>query len=117
VPVAFVSGDRSLCEEVADVAPATATFATKWGDGASQHSLHPEAAIDGIRAGVQAALADRTREPLVLPDHFELEVRYKDHALAYARSFYPGAERPDPHTVRLESDDYFDVLRALLFLM
>ena len=118
VPVAFVSGDQQLCEEVAGIAPTTRTFATKWGEGASQHSLHPEEAIHGIRDGVREALeSTEPRAPLALPDHFDLEVRYKDHTLAYARSFYPGAERADAHTVRFRSDDYFEVLRALLFLM
>jgi D-amino peptidase len=118
VPVAFVSGDRALCDEVAALAPATATFATKWGEGGSQHSLHPEAAIEGIRSGVCAALDPGTpRAPLALPESFDLEIRYKDHTLAYARSFYPGASCSDPHTVRFESVDYFEVLRALLFLM
>jgi D-amino peptidase len=118
VPVVFVSGDRALCEEVERVAPDTVTFATKWGEGASQQSLHPDEAIAGIRAGVQRSLEGATgRAPLALPGRFDLEVRYKDHALAYARSFYPGATRSDPHTVHLESDDYFEILRALLFLM
>lgn len=117
VPVAFVSGDQSLCEEVAALSPDTVTFATKWGEGASQQSLHPDEAIEGIRDGVQSALSTPTCTPLQVPDSFELEVRYKDHTLAYARSFYPGAQRSDPHTVRLSSHDYFEVLRALLFLM
>jgi D-amino peptidase len=118
VPVVFVSGDRALCDEVGTLLPGAATFATKWGEGASQHSLHPDEAIEGIRSGVQRALENsKGAAPLAVPGRFELEVRYKDHTLAYARSFYPGAERSDPHTIRLASDDYFEVLRALLFLM
>jgi D-amino peptidase len=118
VPVVFVSGDRTLCEEVARLAPATRTVATKWGEGPSQQSIHPEAAVAAIRAGVREAVAgvDAAR-PLALPSHFVLEVVHKDHGRAYARSFYPGAARSDPHTVRLETADYFEVLRALMFLV
>jgi D-amino peptidase len=118
VPVVFVSGDRTLCQEVGVACPAAHTFCTKWGEGASQHSLHPSEAVRGIREGVERALSgDRRACLLPLPDAFTLEVTFKDHALAYRRSFYPGAERSDAQTVRFEADDYFDVLRALLFLV
>lgn len=119
VPVVFVSGDRTLCEEVASTCPATRTFATKWGEGPSQHSLHPQEAIDGIREGMREALArvDREGALLPLPGRFELEVLYKEHTVAYARSFFPGAKATGPHGVRVESDDYFEILRALMFLI
>jgi D-amino peptidase len=118
VPVAFVSGDDTLCREVRDISPATHTFATKWGEGASQHSLHPLDAVDGIRAGVTEALRDRKSiAPLQLPASFVVEIEYKEHSNAYYRSFYPNAERIAPHVVRFAADDYFEVLRALLFLI
>jgi D-amino peptidase len=118
VPVVFVSGDATLCEEVGRTQPATRTFATKWGEGASQQSLHPEEACDGIREGVREALAgDRSAALLPVPSRSRLEVVFRDPALAYARSFYPGAKQQDPQTVALEADDYFEVLRALIFLV
>ena len=118
VPVVFVSGDRTLCEDIASWQPATRTFATKWGEGASQHTIHPEVAIDGIRTGVQAALEGDVRAAaLDLPDRFSLQITYKQHTQAYEKSFYPRAEQLDAHTVRLDTDDYFEVLRALMFLV
>jgi len=118
VPVVFVSGDATLCGEVREVSPRTHTFATKWGDGASQHSVHPLDALDGIRAGVTNALHDRAAiAPLRLPASFVVEIEYKEHANAYYRSFYPGAERIAPHTVRFVAEDCFELLRALLFLI
>lgn len=118
VPVAFVSGDRTLCDEVEAFSPGTATFVTKWGEGASQEALHPKDAVDGIRTGVERTLrGDLGAARVSLPDSFAVEVDYKDHALAYARSFYPGARRAAPHVVQLTCDDCFDALRALLFLI
>lgn len=118
VPVVFLSGDRTLCEEVAAFQPATRTFATKWGEGASQHSVHPEESIKGIRDGVQAALeGDRDAARLELPARFELEIDFRSHATAYAKAFYPGAKQAGPHTLRIETEDYFEVLRALMFLI
>jgi D-aminopeptidase len=46
-----------------------------------------------------------------------LEVVYRDPPAAYVRSFYPGAELVDDCTVAVGADDYFDVLRALVFLV
>ncbi len=118
VPVVFVSGDRTLCEDIAAWQPATRTFTTKWGEGASQHTIHPDTAIDGIRTGVQTALeGDLRTAQLQLPDRFSLQITYKQHTQAYEKSFYPRAEQIDAHTVRLDTDDYFDVLRALMFLV
>jgi D-amino peptidase len=116
VPVAFVSGDRTLCDEVEAASPGTTTFATKWGEGPSQQSLHPDVAVDGIRAAVEQALGgDLAAARLEVPSQFQLELRYKDHTRAYAKSFYPGAKLADPHTVSLEATDYFEVLRMLMF--
>jgi len=118
VPVTFVSGDRTLCEEVASTQPATVTFATKWGEGPSQQAVHPDLAVQAIRDGVRASLeADRQEALLEVPGRFELEILYKEHAIAYARSFYPGAKASGPHGVRLEVGDYFELLRALRFLV
>jgi D-amino peptidase len=118
VPVVFVSGDRTLCHDIATTQPATTTFATKWGEGPSQHTVHPETAVEGIRAGMQAGLeGDLGAARLELPDRFEVDLHYKHHTTAYEKSFYPGATLTGPHTVRLEADDFFDVLRALQFLL
>ena len=118
VPVVFVSGDQTLCGEVRETSPRTHTFATKWGEGASQHSLHPLEAVDGIRAGVTSALHDRAAiAPLLLPPSFVVEIEYKEHANAYYRSFYPGATRIAPNTVRFTAGDCFEMLRALSFLI
>ncbi|MCG8425590.1 MAG: M55 family metallopeptidase [Proteobacteria bacterium] len=118
VPVVFVSGDRTLCNDVAAFQPATRAFATKWGEGSSQFSLHPAEAEAGIRDGVREALTgDPSAARINLPRRFELEVVYRDHIQAYAKSFYPGATQAGSHMIRLKTDDYFDVLRAFSFLL
>lgn len=118
VPVVFASGDQTLCDDLASTQPATATFATKWGEGPSQHSVHPEVAVESIRSGMQAALEGDTAAALIdLPDRFEFELHYKQHTVAYEKSFYPGATLVDPHTVKLETTDYFEILRAIQFLL
>ena len=64
----------------------------------------------GVVEGDLAAAA------IELPDRFEFELRYRQHPDAYERSFYPGVELVDAHTVRLVSGDWFEVLRAIRFL-
>ena len=118
VPVVFLSGDEDICLEVETVSPACGTLAVKKGVGASTVNLHPAEAIEGIRAGCQEALAGGVHAaPLHIPEKLVLEVDYKDHQLAYARGFYPGAEQTSPLTVRLDATDYYEVLRALRFLL
>lgn len=118
VPVVFVSGDRTLCEEVEAFNPATRTFATKWGEGPSQESLHPADAVDGIREGVAAALAgDLERARIEAPGHTRLEIAFKSHTHAYLAAQYPGAKQLDPHTVCIEHESYFEILRALIFVV
>jgi D-amino peptidase len=118
VPVVFVSGDRTLCEEVEAFNPATRTFATKWGEGPSQESVHPADAADGIREGVAEALrGDLDAARIQAPGQTRLEITFKAHTHAYLASQYPGAKQLDPHTVCLESESYFEILRALIFIV
>jgi len=116
VPVALVSGDRGLCDEARDLNPHIATVAVKEGIGNSTVNIHPSLAVDRIReAAAQALRGDLAQARIALPDHFVLELAYRDHTKAYTFGFYPGARQANPVTVQLEADNYFDVLRALMF--
>jgi D-amino peptidase len=64
----------------------------------------------------QALEGDLARCQVPLPDHFVVQVRYKAHARAYRAGFYPGASLQEPFVVGFEADDYFDVLRFLMFV-
>ena len=116
IPVAFVSGDKGLCDEVTQVNSHIGTAAVKEGLGDSTISIHPVLAAARIRGGVREALAgDLARCRVTLPSRFSLEVQYRDHFKAYLCGFFPGAQHEDPLTVRFESETYYEVLRFLLF--
>jgi D-amino peptidase len=118
VPVVFVSGDEALCEDVRALNPSIHRCPVLRGVGASTISLHPEVARRRIREGMEEALrGDLAACRLTLPDHFELEIRYREAARAYAKGFYPGARPADDHRVVFEADDYFEILRAVAFLV
>jgi D-amino peptidase len=86
------------------------------GVGNATVSLHPHLAVERIRAGVEAALgADVSKCRVPMPGHFSVELHYKNHADARCASFFPGVSLIEPHAVRFEADDYFEVLRFFLF--
>jgi len=118
VPVAFVSGDQGLCNEVAGYNPRIITVSVKEGSGDSTINIHPGLAVDLIRDGVERAVQGDLGAMLVgLPERFEVEFSYRSHVKAYQSSFYPGARLVGPRTIRLETEDYFDVLRMVQFLV
>jgi D-amino peptidase len=118
VPVVLVSGDAGLCEEVKSFNPHILTVPVKQGAGNSTVSIHPHLAVEKIREGTQKALeGEFSKCKIDLPEHLVVEIMYKDHALAYHASFYPSASLKDPHTIQYETDDYFEVLRLMAFVV
>jgi D-amino peptidase len=85
--------------------------------GNSTISIHPELAAERIRAGVAQGLLQRANAQVPLPEHFEVEVEYRHAFRAYHIGFYPGASQVDPVTVKFQHDDYFEILRFLLFAL
>lgn len=118
VPVVFLSGDAALCQEAQAFIPDLSTVAVMDGVGNSAVCIHPHLAVERIRAGVEAALkADVSKCRVPMPDHFSVQVCYKNHPNAYRASFFPGVSAIEPHTVRFEADNYFEVLRFFSFCL
>ena len=44
-----------------------------------------------------------------------VEISYREPTSAYGAGFYPGAKQVGPHTIRFETDAYFEVMRLLKF--
>lgn len=117
VPVVFVSGDAGLCEDAAALIPAITGVAVKQGMGSATVNIHPQLAVERIRAGVHQALqSDLARCRVTLPEHFAVEICYKSHTKAYGASYFPGARLKDESTILFESSNYFDVLRLFSFV-
>jgi len=117
VPVVFVSGDKALMDEVKSVNSHITTLAVKEGVGDSTVNIHPALAVEHIRDGMAKALKGDLKQCLVtLPEHFKVEIRFKEHIKAKHASFYPGINTVDPFTVCFETDDYFEVLRFFHFM-
>ena len=118
VPVAFLSGDKGLCEDAKKLNENIVTVAVSEGKGAASMSIHPNKAVNLIEEGMKDALkGDLTKNKIELPKKFSLEIRYNFHGNAYKNSFYPGVVQNSPKSILFETDDYFEIMRATSFLI
>ncbi len=117
VPVVFVSGDQALCHEVKEVNHNIKTLAVKEGIGNSTISIDNAMAIECIRKESEEALkADLCQYKILLPHSFEVEIQYSKHEKAYRASFYPNMKQIAPTKLLYKTENYFEVLRMMLFL-
>lgn len=118
VPVAFLSGDKGLCDEAKSLNENIVTVAVKEGRGNSTINIHPELALDLIMDGVKESLRkDKSKCIIELPDEFNVEIRYRNHKDSYKSSHYPGVTKVDENTINYKSNDYMDVLRMMNYLI
>ena len=118
VPVAFVSGDKRLTEIAKEINANIEVVATKEGCHGAVISEHPNVTNSKIEETVKAALSkDLKNNHIELPKHFEVEIQYKKFNDAYNASFYPGCKQINSDTVLFETDDYYEVVRALKFIL
>lgn len=118
VPVAFLSGDKALTETVKELNSNVTTVVTKEGRHGAVVSKHPNATNELIKENVTKALSNNLSKCLIeLPKHFKVEIQYKKFNDAYSASFYPGCIQINSNTIIYESDDYYEVLRALKFIL
>lgn len=118
VPVAFLSGDLGICEEVKSINEHITTVSVKEGKGHSTINIHPELALERISQGVKESLSkDLSLGMIDLPETFKVEIRYKDHKEAFKKTNYPGIIKKDGYTLDYNSDDYMEVLKMMKFLI
>ena len=115
VPVVMVTGDVALCETVKAVDPQILTVPVNDGSGDSVCAEHPEKTLARIRETAAAALAQRGKVSMTLPEVFDVQVLYHSHIKATRASWYPGAYRVDASTIGFRTNDFFEFLKYLLF--
>ncbi|WBW95289.1 M55 family metallopeptidase [Oceanirhabdus sp. W0125-5] len=117
VPSVFISGDKKITEDAKGINKNIETVAVMEGVGNSTVSIHPDVSVKKIEEEVTKALnKDISKCNIELPEEFVLEIQYVHHYDAYTYSFYPGAELVDECTVRFTSKDYYEIIRAVLFM-
>lgn len=117
VPVALLTGDKALCDFAKEMIPAITTVPVNEGVGGGVLSIHPDEAVERIRAAAEEAVKKAADCQVHLPPYLETKVHFKEHTIAYSKSFYPGATLEDGKNVCFESDDWYEMLRFYHFVL
>jgi D-amino peptidase len=118
VPTVFLSGDKQICEDSTRLMPELITLPVKEGFGESTICLAPEKSIKMLRHLTKKTLSSGfSTNPIQLPENFEVEICFKEHTHAHKMSFFPGVNQKDSNTLTFTTDDYFEVLRMLMFVL
>lgn len=115
VPVAFVSGDATVCAEARSDREGVGTVAVLTGLGASTTSMLGAESCRLIESGVREALSRPLPAPLRPPERTRLNVAFRSAADAYAKSFYPGARHESDMVLSFDTADYLAALTFLWF--
>jgi len=118
VPTVFLSGDKMLCEDSKNLHPKLITCPVKDGIGAMTMNYSPEDTLIKIKDLSEKALKqDLTNALTKLPDSFELEICCKEHARAEDMSWYPGVTKKSDNILTFKSNNFFEVLRAIRWIV
>ena len=118
VPIAFLSVDVGLCEEVLKIIPNISTHATMIGIGNSTISIHPQESVEQIESKVAICLKkDFSNNLLEVPKSFEIKIKFNKAQSAYSASHYLDAKQLDPKTVAFVANDYDDIMRFIHFVI
>lgn len=118
VPSLLLTGDRALCKASSSLHPKLITVPIKDDVGGRSQGLSSSLACKLIREQSELALKqDLSEAKITLPKHFHVEICYKDHTIAKAKGYYPGASQTDPYTIAFESDDWYEVNRFFIFVL
>lgn len=118
VSSAFLAGDAGICADARAMVPGIATVETLEGVGRAANSLSPARARALIREGVAKALSrDLTELMPQSAESYEAVVEFCNPSDAYRASWYPGARVHGPRAVAISATDFFDIQRALRFML
>jgi len=114
VPTRLVTGDKGLCDWIKAINPNVETVAVNEGVGRGTISIHPDLAIKRIRAAAERAMQKPAKDMMFpMPDHFDVEICFREHAKAKNGLHFPGVEQVAPTVIQYHTKDYMDVLRML----
>ena len=118
VPTVFLTGDRMLCEDSADLHPGLVTVSVKDGLGGASYNRSVDATLPEIRRGSEQALrCDLAAARITLPECFDVVIRFKEHPHAEKASHFPDVQKVDDYTVSFHREDFTEVLRTLMWIV
>jgi len=117
VPVVFVAGEKTLCDQLVGLLGEVETVPVKHGIGAAAVSLHPEVTRERIREGVEAALRRLDDfAPYRLEAPYTLVVKLKSEETVEMGSHYPGVTRTGEWELTYTSDDFLEIMKAFSYV-
>jgi len=113
VPVVFLSGDQTICEDARKLLGPIETAAVKEATGFySASMMHPEEAQKLIREGVKRGVERRAElKPYRVARPVKLKIRFNDSVNAEVVSYLPGVERPAGNVIVFTGRDMVEVSR------
>jgi D-amino peptidase len=113
VPVVFLSGDQAICDHARSLFGKLETVAVKEGIGSAALNLHPEVAIERIRAGVEAAVRGRARyKPYTLRAPLSMVLKLNREQMVFEGALYPGVKRTGDWELTYVAKDMLDLMLA-----
>jgi len=118
VPTVFLAGDKMLCDDDADLHPALISVAVKDGIGGAAYCRSVAATLPEIcKKSEEALKQDLSAAKITLPESFHVEIFFKDHAHTEKVSHFPGVKKIGDNAVIFSRDDFYEVLRTLLWII
>jgi D-amino peptidase len=118
VPIAFLSGDLNLTNQVKTMNSNIEVVATKEGHHNAIVSLHPKVTNQMIEEQVFISLTkDLSKNLITLPKEFNIEVAFKDRKDAYSTSFFPGCTLKGTDKVLYHCNNYYEALIMFKFVL
>lgn len=118
VPILFLTGDEGICNDAKKLVPGIKTLATKKCVGGSAENLSPKFVEKSTKELAKKAVEEiKNAKALKVPEKFTEEIKFKSHINAYKMSFYPGAEKIDSHTIKIEAGNIMEIVTANMFVL
>ncbi|MGM0413665.1 MAG: M55 family metallopeptidase [Bacillota bacterium] len=117
VPVSFISGDETCCQQTEELIPGIETAVVKYGLGGAIRALPLGEARRRIKIGVKSGLGKMNKlKPLGASiETFNAHLIYRRIKDAIRAGNYPGAEQKD-YEVKFVAEDYLEFLTFLHFV-
>jgi len=116
VPVVFVAGDQAIIDECLELFGEIEGAAVKQGIGVSRSaalSVHPDVAVEMIRAGVEKAVRERAKyEPYTMTPPYTMVLQLRTRDRMARGEGYTGAQRTGPLEWTYTSYELMDVVQA-----
>ncbi|HLW86661.1 MAG TPA: M55 family metallopeptidase [Candidatus Sulfotelmatobacter sp.] len=115
VPVVFLSGDQTACQEARALLGPIETAEVKHAIGFySAEMLPPNESQRLIREGVRRGVERRAEiKPYKISHPVKLEIRFNDVVVAEVASYLPGVERPSGNTIAFTGRDMTEVSKFI----